>query len=435
MPPRVAKEQSSRARVKPGIWKRAAADGRRRYEITYRDSDGKQRRQVVEGGLRAAEATLADVKSKIGKGERVAPRRNLTFGEAAEAWMSKQGAALRPATQAAYRWALDTHLLPAWGKLRLDRIDVDTVAALVEQMQTAAYRSKVQQRLGSKPSARAYSAWSIRGVLTPAGRVFDFAKRRMDWAGTNPVRELDRGERPKHQQRERRILSRDELAQLLDAADEPYRTALATAAGLGTRLGETLGLAWSDIDLEGGTATVRYQIDRRGERVELKTARSRRVVEMPGSVVSALRSHKLRSRPAAANGLVFASRTGAPMDRRNIARRGLARAFKRAGLDGRPPTFHELRHAHASAWIAGGGDLVELSNRLGHRDPSITASIYSHEFEAAARSADRRARLDSLYGADDGSSVAAVDVSMVQEAVEPAEAEVVDLQARRDGPL
>ena len=40
---------------------------------------------------------------------------------------------------------------------------------------------------------------------------------------------------------------------------------------------------------------MRYQFDRRGERVELKTMRSRRVIEMPGSLVAALHA------PAPAN--------------------------------------------------------------------------------------------------------------------------------------
>jgi integrase len=405
-----------RTKVAPGIWKRAGADGKPRYEIAYRDSDGRQRRQVVEGGKRAAEARLADVKSKMGRGERVAPSPRLTFGQAAERWIKSAESSLRPATINAYRSALEIHLLPTWGSQRLDRIDVDLVASLVERMQTVDYRQAVERRLSDARDERAaangtaiarkrtrtvvsgYRAWTIRGVLVPAGRIFDYSHRRLGWAGANPVRELDRRERPQHERKERRILSGDELSSVIAAADEPYRTIIATAAGLGTRLGETLGLRWRDLDLEVGTAAVRYQIDRSGNRVELKTARSRRVVEMPGSVVSALREHKLKSPRSLADDLVFTSRSGGPMEHRNVAQRGLGKAFERAGLDGRAPTFHELRHAHASAWIAGGGDLVELSARLGHRDPAITAAIYCNEFEAEARSDSRRTRLDAIYG-------------------------------------
>ena len=442
-----------RTKVAPGIWKREGADGKPRYEITYRDSDQRQRRQVVEGGRKTAETALADVKSRMGKGERVAPRPERTFAEAAEAYLTAQ-TALRPATVAAYTTAIRVHLLPAWGRERLDRIDVDTVARLVERMQTQQYRKEVEMRLASelvearrkaglppprrdrKPSGKVgYAPWAIRGALVPAGRIFDFARRRLDWHGVNPVRELDRSERPRLRETERRILNREELDRLVAAADPPYRQIIAAAAGLGTRLGETLGLTWADVDLDAGTIAIRFQANRRGERVSLKTARSRRVIEAPGSLIAMLREHKLASAYSSPTDFVFTSRTGRPLDHRDVTRRGLGHACTKAGLevDGqRSPTFHELRHAHASAWIAAGGDLVELSARLGHRDPAITAAIYSHEFEAQARSGERRTRLDAMYGADGGSNVAATEVNGQQPRTATPDAEVTDLQAIRE---
>jgi integrase len=222
-----------RTRVAPGIWKRRGADGKDRYEITYRDSDGRQRRSVVEGGKRAAETALSDVKARMGKGERIVPSPRLTFGEAAERYLAAQ-TALRPATVAAYTTAIKTHLLPAWDRKRLDHIDVDEVARLVERMQTAKYRAEVDARLKRPATGKnGYAPWAIRGSLVPAGRIFDFARRRLGWAGVNPVRQLDRGERPRLRDAERRILSHEELTRLIDAADRPYREIIATAAGLG----------------------------------------------------------------------------------------------------------------------------------------------------------------------------------------------------------
>jgi integrase len=247
----------TRSKVASGIWKRTGADGKPRYEITFRDSDGTQRRQVVEGGKRVADTALADVKSRMGRGERVAPRHDLTFAEAAERYMAAQ-TTLRPATISTYRSALNTHLLPAWGRLRLDRIDVDVVARLVERMQTGEYRAEVERRLDRPASGKlGYEPWAVRGALVPAGRIFDFARRRLSWAGINPVRALDRSERPRLTEKERRILSRDELQRLIAAAQSPYREIIATAAGLGTRLGETLGITWDDVDLDAGTVAVR----------------------------------------------------------------------------------------------------------------------------------------------------------------------------------
>lgn len=162
--------------------------------------------------------------------------------------------------------------------MRLDRIDVDAVASLLERMQTAEYRREVESRTRGKATAKAgYRTWTIRAVLTPVGRVFDHAARRLGWAGTNPVRELTSSDRPRGEQRERRILGRDELSKLVAAADSPYREIFATAAGLGTRLGETLGLTWRDVDLDAGQVHVRSQLDRHGSRMALKTKRSQRV--------------------------------------------------------------------------------------------------------------------------------------------------------------
>ncbi|MCZ6455015.1 MAG: site-specific integrase, partial [Alphaproteobacteria bacterium] len=43
-------------------------------------------------------------------------------------------------------------------------------------------------------------------------------------------------------------------------------------------------------------------------------------------------------------------------------------------------TFHALRHAHASALIAAGLDVVTVSRRLGHASPALTLNVYSHLF-------------------------------------------------------
>jgi len=399
-----------RERVERGIYRRTRADGKVAYEIGYRDSDGRQRWQRVEGGVRAARVALADVKARMGKGARVAPAPRLTFGEAAVRWQEAQAASLRPATRSTYDTHLRVHLLPRWERRRLDSIDVDDVARVIEDL----------QRAGRK-------AWTIRGNLTVAGRVFDFARRRLGWAGENPVRLLDRSERPRSDQTERRVLSGDELGRLIAAADDQHRPIFAFAAGTGARLGETLGLKWRSVDLESGSASITHQVDRQRRYVELKTTRSRRTVELPSSLASMLRARKLESPNSAADDYVFSTRTGGALEHRNVAGRPLRRAFERAGLEedgAQRPTFHALRHGFASAWIASGGDLVELSAHLGHRDPAITASTYSHEFEKAGRSDARRARLDGIFGSTLGGNES-------EEAVDGVSREVVTMSARR----
>jgi hypothetical protein len=58
------------------------------------------------------------------------------------------------------------------------------------------------------------------------------------------------------------------------------------------------------------------------------------------------------------------------------------------------PTFRDLRHT----LIAHGWDPVEVSVRLRRADTATTLRIYAHEWDALARSDERRSRLDRLYG-------------------------------------
>ncbi len=56
-------------------------------------------------------------------------------------------------------------------------------------------------------------------------------------------------------------------------------------------------------------------------------------------------------------------------------------------------TFHALRHSHASALIAAGLDVVSVSRRLGHANPTITLSVYAHLFKN--KDADAAAAMDA----------------------------------------
>lgn len=83
-------------------------------------------------------------------------------------------------------------------------------------------------------------------------------------------------------------------------------------------------------------------------------------------------------------GLAFTGVEGSALHPELIARRFLALA-KRAGL----PTirFHDLRHTHASHWLAAGQNIKALSERLGHADASMTLRVYAHLMPGQGREA------------------------------------------------
>ena len=206
-----------RQRVERNIYRRTSAAGRTVYEVGYRDSAGRQRWKVVDGGITAARAERDDLLGRKGKGQTVQPNPRRRFEEAADRWLAEQVAELRPATRAIYQSAVDTHLRPRWGRKRLDTITVDDAAKLVRELR-----------------AEGKSEWTIAGVLKAASRVFKFAARRLSWHGDNPVAGLENGERPRTgATARRRIFRGDELAQTLAAAHEPYKTLFALAATTG----------------------------------------------------------------------------------------------------------------------------------------------------------------------------------------------------------
>jgi integrase len=72
-----------------------------------------------------------------------------------------------------------------------------------------------------------------------------------------------------------------------------------------------------------------------------------------------------------------------------IRPRNLSKAWWRARGALKLPaiSFHAFRHSHASMLIKAGVDILTISRRLGHANPSITLNVYGHLIEGADRAA------------------------------------------------
>ncbi|TYB37693.1 site-specific integrase [Micromonospora sp. AP08] len=168
---------------------------------------------------------------------------------------------------------------------------------------------------------------------------------------------------------------------------------------LGLRQGEVLGLRWDDIDLAAGTLRVRGQLQRDPETgglvfVETKTARSRRTLPLPPTVLTALLRHQQRQAAErfdadnwADPGLVFATSVGTPIHPRNDYR-SFRKIIQRAGL--RQVRLHDLRHTAASVLLAQGVPARVVMEILGHSQISVTLNIYAHVAPEIAREAASR---------------------------------------------
>jgi integrase len=381
-----------------------------KLEIGYRDSLGKQRWQVVEGGISAARAERDTILGMRGKGQNVKPSPRLRFGEAAERWLAEQVADLRPSTQASYRNAVRVHLEPRWGRRRMDAIDVDDAARLVR---------------GLRAEGKAES--TIQGVLVAASRVFRFARRRCGWHGENPIGLLEASERPRLADTpERRIYEPHELAQVLAASWEPWTTIFRLADVAAARESELLALWWSENldlnDLDAATITFTHQVDRGGRRVPLKTEESKATLPLPRWAALMLLEH--RARGGHTGPFVFATRSGRAIGQRNLLRAlytAQERARKPEGLPTFPelfehderghlvvdeqgdfvprrvdrrelelPDFHALRHTAAMDC----DDAEEARDLLRHKNSNVTRAIYRAHFSDRRRSR-LRARMEA----------------------------------------
>jgi site-specific recombinase XerD len=179
-----------------------------------------------------------------------------------------------------------------------------------------------------------------------------------------------------------------------DRLEALYSVALA----LGLRQGEALGLQWRDVDLDRGLIRVVHQLQRVNSKltlVSLKTDKSRRTLQLPGSTLRGLRDHHARQaaeRRQFGDGwqdcdLVFTKPDGSPLEGSTVTRM-FHRHLGDAGLPQR--RFHDLRHSCATLLLVQGVSPRVVMEVLGHSDVSMTLNTYSHVVpqlrrEAAAR--------------------------------------------------
>jgi integrase len=192
----------------------------------------------------------------------------------------------------------------------------------------------------------------------------------------------------------------DHVLQAVAGTDIEGPVAVALLAGL--RLGEVLGLAWEDVNLEARTLRVRQALQRLGGVTTLgppKSSDSRRSVSITrrlGVILAAHRDHEDAKRrqlglpSSAGDALVFTNGAGDPVMPSGVSH-GLKDCLIAAGLPHR--RYHDLRHGCAALLLASGTDLKVVSAILGHSSIQLTADTYTGVVdrlkEQAAESLDR----------------------------------------------
>lgn len=183
------------------------------------------------------------------------------------------------------------------------------------------------------------------------------------------------------------VLSREEVARLVEAPDPSHRlywrdrAMLEFAYASGVRVGELTGLKTRDVDLEEGFATVHGK------------GSKERLVPVGQAAIRAIRVYLRELRPrlekggGSGEGALFLNARGGSLTRMGVWKI-LRKHVKRAGL-ARRVTPHTLRHTFATHLLEGGADLAAVQEMLGHADISTT-QIYTHVDRDYLRDVHRR---------------------------------------------
>jgi integrase len=241
-----------------------------------------------------------------------------------------------PTSLTTYRSAIKNHVRPAIGELRIAEATTPRLDRVIGEI----------KRNAGRPTAKTCRA-VVSGMMQLAVRYGALT--------VNPVREVEAIEsRPKDPPR---ALTNEEIAglrQLLTANEAAARADLPDLVifmlGTGVRIGESLAVLWSQVDLEAGTVEITHTMARLpGQGLVRKAPKSKageRALPLPDWAVAMLRRRNAAS--VRLDDPVFADSLGGFRDPSNV-RRALRRALSPVGSTARRDLGQALRSARLQA--------------------------------------------------------------------------------------
>lgn len=369
--------------------------------IGYKDAHGRPHRErtalpTVTAARRFAEE-LEQSAERVRKGLEASPPPPTSFSALAQRYLSEVASQKRSEKHIESRVRL--HLRPELDQKLLTEIHAGDVEGLL-----------------ARKGAAGLAPQTVEHLRLTLHAMFAFALRAGLFRGANPIDDVPKREIP---ERDIRYLEPAVVAKVVAFVPEHWRDLFATAALVGARKGELLGLRVADVDLEHRVLTLSrsYGGPTKGGR--------RRVVPIPEELLPFLASAVQRAR----GGLLFATSRGKMMSKHTdlpvILRRALVAAkvidhwelvCRRKGCGHRerseqkrtfpcpkckfslwpvavPPAyqFKDLRSTWGTFAAEATSDLRFVQHGLGHVDPKTTEKHY-----AAVRARHAGAQADKI---------------------------------------
>lgn len=370
--------------------------------------DGKRGRKWVYGPTReAVHQKWVELHGKARVGP--VPTKVPTLAEYTTYWLAEVVKPnLSPGTYVTYEVLVRCHIVPNLGRRKLDKLNVQDVQTWLNQE-----RQKCQCCAQGKDARRAPSRQRCCAVGACCGEVASantvvHLRRVLRTVLNHAIKEelirrnvAEHVKLPTIRKRRGRAWSSEEARRFLESArsegDELY-AAYVLVLVLGLRKGELLGLAWEDVNLDGGELTLEWQLQRVGKllvRRETKSESSDSALPLPEICVTALRQlhEQTKDHPVVVGSdwrgsrTIFTTGLGTPTEPRNFNRKWDSR-IERAGVP--RITVHGARRTCGSLLVDLDVHPRVAMQILRHAQFAITMEIYSQVSSAATREALKR---------------------------------------------
>ena len=353
--------------------------------------------KTVHCTKKEAEIELAKFVADVQNGM-VIEGKSLKFSEFTEIWKRDYGSKeLAPSTYKRYCRMLETRLLPYFGHFYVNKIKPTDIMQFYDLLSKDTQLVRKKDNDGNKT----LKPLSGKTILEHHRLLRAMLHKAVYWQVivSNPA---ERVQPPKAKKPKRKYYDDDQckiLLENLEQLDEEqikYKTAIILTVFTGVRLGELMGLEWSDIDFRNGIISInrssQYLADKGIFTKTPKTESSIREVAIPEFVISLLEEYKLWYEEQKAlcgelwdnSNRLFVQANGKPMNPSTISKWFV----KFIGQIGLPViNFHGLRHTNATLLIAQNVDVAVVAARLGHAQITTTLNFYVHPIKKKKKKA------------------------------------------------
>lgn len=250
-----------------------------------------------------------------------------------------------------YWHSLKLHILPRFGKLKLNEIKLHHSDRLIKEL----------AERGHNPRGINLIMGIFKRVLIEAVK-----ENRLEKNPFQYLKELKEPPRPDV------YLTRDEINSVLEVSKNHYFHSLfLVAINTGMRRGELAGLCWDRVNFDRSLMEISRLRDRSGLGDRTKTVKSRRFIPMNAVV----RAHLLELKNSSKSDYVFVDDENEPFDVDHLYR-DLRGHLEKAKIK-EVFRFHDLRHTFASHFMMNGGNIYDLQKILGHTSLEMTQR-YAH---------------------------------------------------------